>query len=285
MRNGRTLSFWAILITVAFALTALGSGDAEAKRKKRKKRKKAQVVHKIDQRALGELMGPFKFGMSKKKVTNILASEIKKRYDAQIKDTNDVYAQDKLRRKQQKELARISKSYTQFKGKKTGWDVSIIDDQFGHKTDESMLVYWENVDGKDQRRFFFFHDGQLYKMFVALNSSMLKDDQRTFDYFKTIMVGRYGKGSVVEENGKRVALEWRTRKYHVKAIDKLEFYGSFCLMVADPAREKTLIALRAAGKPDKKSSPIIDTMLEKDDGSSDPSLDENAAAVRKATGK
>lgn len=283
MGNGRTRSFWAIVVALAFAFSALGAGDAEAKRKKRrKKRKKAHVVHKINQKALGELMGPFKFGMSKKKVVKILAGEIKKRYDEKIKDTSDVYAQDKLRRNQKKELKRITKSYTEFKGKKTGWDVSIIDDQFDHKTDESMLVYWENVDGKDQRRFFFFHDGQLYKMFIALNSSMLKNEQQNFDYFRDIMANRYGQGSVIKERGKAVAVEWNSRKYHVKAINKLEFYGSFCLMVADPEREKTLVALREANKSERKKSSIINSMVEKD-GADDPSLDDNKAAIKKVT--
>ena len=96
---------------------------------------------------------------------------------------------------------------------------------------------------------------------------------------------RYGKGSVVKKRGKAVAMEWNSRKYHVRAIDKLEFYGSFCLTVADPTREKTLVALRESVKVEKKRSGIIDSMIEKDDGSEDPSLDENASAINKATGK
>ncbi len=277
----RRLSTWALL--AAFSLVALGSGDALAKGKKKKGPKKPAVVTKIDQRALGELMGEFTFGMQRKKVASILAKSIKERYREQIEATTDVYKQDKLRRDEKKEIAAIDKDFVEFTGKKTGWDVSIIDDQFGHNTSESMLVYWENVEGKDQRRFFFFHDGKLYKMFVALSSSMLKDEQRNFDFFKEIMQKRYGQGALVTETRKGaevpVALEWQTPKYHVKAIDKLEFYGSFCLMVADPKAEKVVAAAReSTAKPGKNDS-VMRAVVTTPDDNEDPSLDSNSGAV------
>lgn len=284
----RRRNLWIALFAVFFALTTMSAGDAEARRKRRKRKKKAAAA-KINVRALGELMGPFKFGMSKEQVLKILAKQIAERYKEKIAATTDVYEQDKLRRARKKEIARIKRSYTEFTGKKTGWDVSIIDDQFAHNTSESMMVFWENEpgSGKDQRRFFFFHDGRLYKMFIALNSSMLKDQQRSFAYFQNLMERRYGPGKVEFKTDRKgvespVAIDWHTRKYHVKAIDKLSFYGSFVLVIGDPDTEALVAEARDANRKPKKSNAILDAVVADDDDEL-PSLESGKAAVESIT--
>lgn len=273
---------WISLLALAFALTAVSPGDADARRKRGKKKPAAA---KVNVAALGELMGPFKFGMTQKQVLKVLAKEIGKRYREKIAETTDVYQQDKLRRERAAEIKRIKSSYTEFTGKKTGWDVSIVDDQFAHRTGESMMVYWENEpgSGKDQRRFFFFHDGRLYKMFISLNSAMLKDSQKSFAYFQNLMERRYGPAEVKyatdatgTESPER--LDWRARKYHVQAIDKLSFYGSFVLVIADPGTEKLVAEARALKRRPKKSNAIVDSVLEGEDDAP-PSIDNGKSAV------
>jgi hypothetical protein len=270
----------------AFATLLTGEADAAKKKKKRRPAAKAKVTHKIDAKALGELMGPYKFGMSKKQILGILNHQITDRYKEKISATTDVYMQDKLRRKKAAELARIKKSFIEFKGNKSGWDVSIIDDQFAHNTDESMMVHWENSPdtGRDQRRFFFFQDGRLYKMFVALNTSQLKNDQRKFSFFQSLMEARYGKGSVVVSKDldgveRPTAIEWNSKTHHVMAIDKLAFYGSFCLMVADPGREEHLASLRKASAPVKKQNSVLKSVMSDEKEDDTPGLNDNKAAV------
>jgi hypothetical protein len=285
-RSGFRLALCAL--AGAFALGSVLSGTALAAKKKSKAKAKAKAAptaqFKGDAKALGELMGPFKFGMSSKDILGILSKQIGEKYKDKIAGTTDVYAQDKLRRDRQAELDRIKKSYTDFKGTKTGWDVSIIDDQFAHNTDESMMVYWENdaESHKDQRRFFFFHDGRLYKMLIALNSSNLKNEQRTFDYFRGLMEARYGKGSVrsakdADGVDRPVALEWRSKSHHVSALDKLAFYGSFVLVVADPAQESTLAEIRTQNARPKAKNTALETVLEKK-GDDQLGLDDNKSA-------
>jgi hypothetical protein len=256
-----------------FALGSL-SADALAGKKKSKAKPKAAATaaFKGDAKALGELMGPYKFGMTSKDILGILSKQIGDRYKEKIAATTDVYQQDKLRRDRQAELDRIKKSFVEFKGSKTGWDVSIIDDQFAHNTDESMMVHWENdpASGRDQRRFFFFHDGRLYKMLIALNSSQLKNEQRTFDYFRGLMEARYGKGSVksakdIDGVDRPIGLDWRSKSHHVSALDKLAFYGSFVLVVADPGQESTLASIRQQNAKPKSKNAALQTVLEKDD--------------------
>jgi hypothetical protein len=285
-RSGFRLALCALV--GAFALGSVLSGTALAGKKKSKAKPKAKAAptaqFKGDAKALGELMGPFKFGMSSRDILGILSKQIGDKYKDKIAATTDVYAQDKLRRDRQAELDRIKKSQTEFKGTKTGWDVSIIDDQFAHNTDESMMVYWENdaESHKDQRRFFFFHDGRLYKMLIALNSSNLKNEQRTFDYFRGLMEARYGKGSVrtakdADGVDRPVALEWRSKSHHVSALDKLAFYGSFVLVVADPGQEATLAEIRTQNAKPKAKSTALETVLEKK-GEDQLGLDDNKSA-------
>ena len=271
-RSGFRLA--ACALVGAFALGSL-VGDAGAGKKKSKSKAKAKATataaFKGDAKALAELMGPYKFGMTSKDILGVLSKQIGDRYKEKIAGTTDVYQQDKLRRDRQAELDRIKKSFVEFKGAKTGWDVSIIDDQFAHNTDESMMVHWENAPetGRDQRRFFFFHDGRLYKMLVALNSSQLKNEQRTFDYFRGLMETRYGKGSVkmakdIDGVDRPSGLEWRSKSHHVSALDKLAFYGSFVLVVADPGQEATLVSIRQSSAKPKTKNTALQTALEKD---------------------
>jgi hypothetical protein len=272
---------------VLAAFIGLSGLQAEADAAPKKKRPAKVTYQKVDAKAIGELMGPYKFGMTSKEVMQVLGKQIDEKYADRIKASQDVYLQDKLRRDKQGELDRIKKTFTSFKGEKTGWDVSIIDDQFAHNTGESMLIFWENEagSGKDQRRFFFFQDGKLYKMFIALNSGMLKGEQRTFAYFQSIMEKRYGAGKVVtakDRSGveRQVSIDWRTPDYHVRAIDKLEFHGSFCLVIADPSVENRVDEMRAANRPPPKKNQVIDAVI-RGDGKEpdDPALDENKGAV------
>jgi hypothetical protein len=284
-RSGFRLA--ACALVGAFALGSL-VGDAAAGKKKSKSKAKAKATptaaFKGDAKALAELMGPYKFGMTSKDILGVLSKQIGDRYKEKIAGTTDVYQQDKLRRDRQAELDRIKKSFVEFKGAKTGWDVSIIDDQFAHNTDESMMVHWENAPetGRDQRRFFFFHDGRLYKMLVALNSSQLKNEQRTFDYFRGLMETRYGKGSVkmakdIDGVDRPSGLEWRSKNHHVSALDKLAFYGSFVLVVADPGQEATLVSIRQSSAKPKTKNTALQTALEKD-GDDPIGLEDNKAS-------
>jgi hypothetical protein len=270
------------LLACALALSAatadaLAGGDGKGKQPK-------QVGAKLSERALGELMGPYKFGMDKQDVLRVLSAKINERYKDRIAGTADVYAQDKLRRDRQGEFDRIKKSYVEFLGKKTGWDVSIVDDQFAHETGEAMMVHWENApeSGRDQRRFFFFHKGRLYKMFIALNSAQLKDEQKNFTYFQGLMEQRYGAGKVNTEKG---YIEWKSPAYRVLALDRLSFYGSFCLVISDPQEDAQLVSIRESHKKQKPENKVIKSVMEKDAKDGTPGLEDNRAAVEGVVGK
>jgi len=223
---------------------------------------------------LADLFGGFKFGMSKDEVVAVLSKQLDESYEEKIKATTDIPTQDRLRKEKKAELARVNASYTKFEGKRTGWDVSIIEEELAHNTGESMLERWENQGGKNQRRFFFFYDGKLYKMFISLDVSVLPEDKKNFETFKAVMTGQYGPGDVEADR-----ITWRTPEFHARAIDKLKAYDALGLVVEDPRVAKELVAIRESKAPPKKeTSPVIKAVIDTD-GTDKPDVKSNSNAI------
>src|SRR4051812_22315615 len=92
---------------------AEGSGKkpAAAKDAKKAKPRKLTAVSKEHKKALAELYGGFKFGMTKDEVIAVFSKQLDERYDENIKATTDITAQDRLRREKRTEVNRLQQSY------------------------------------------------------------------------------------------------------------------------------------------------------------------------------
>jgi hypothetical protein len=234
--------------------------------------KKIPPVSAEAKKKLAANMQSYKFGMAKEEVIANLTKSINEQYEEKIKATTDMMTQDRLRKERKAEITRIEKSYLTFDGKKGGWDVSIVEEEFAHNTGESMLEKWEKEDGKNNRRFFFFHEGKLYKMFIQLDVSILPEDKRNFETFKGVMTASYGGGDVETDR-----ITWRTPEFEVRAIDKLKSYGAVALVIEDPRIKKDLVAIREAKAPPKKeTNPVIKAIVDTD-GTSKPDVKNNTA--------
>ncbi len=272
------------VLAIATSFVTISAGDATARRKKRRKKAKVVKAIKVNEKALSALKGPFKFGMSPKQVIKKIRQQVREATADKIRGTSDVYQQDKLRKDARDKVRRVTKSYLKFKGQRTGWDVSIIDDQFRHKTRESMLVYWENNQGKDQRRFFFFHNRRLYKMFIQLNTASLGLKRESFAFFQRVVEKRFGPGKVgfrTDSDGAQFPnrIEWVSPRIHAMALDKLSFYGAFCLSIAKTPVELELAKLRKdKAPPPKKANAVIKAVVSS--GNDDPDIDDNAGVVK-----
>ncbi|MBA3397270.1 MAG: hypothetical protein H0T89_31880 [Deltaproteobacteria bacterium] len=261
-----TLALGASFTSVAFAKTEK-KAPAKTKAKATAKKPKAPPPKKLvapptaeKKKELAKLFNDFKFGQDKDEVIKILGKQVEDTYEERIKATTDMSTQDRLRAERKKELARIRASFTSFEGKRTGWDVSIIEEEFAHNTGEAMLERWENQNGKNQRRFFFFHEGKLYKMFVSLDVSILPEDKQNFETFKSVMQSSYGPGNVEPDR-----IIWKTPEFEVRAVDKLKAYGTLALVIENPKVTKELVAIREAKAPPKKeTSAVIKAVLDTD---------------------
>jgi len=286
MLRARMISYLlAAALGAGVVMTAVPTeADAKAKVKKKKApRKKVVKSAKLtaeQKKAREELMGPFKWGMSKDEVIAALSKQLDERYAELIKETQDVYKQDQLRKEKAKEIKRVKKSYVAFEGQKSGWDVSIIDEQFKHGTDESMLEYWENTGGKNQRRFFFFQGGELYRMFVQIDTTQFDPEQQTYEFFSGLMRAKFGDDAVDPEVTYAKA---PNGVVYVHTMDKTRFYDAFCLIVLDPGRAKHTDAVRKERiKEVKEENSIVKAI--QDDGKDSPSLDSNKDAVQGVIG-
>lgn len=270
---------------LGLAAPALAQGDAKklparkpaaapavAKKPKPRKLTAMSAQHK---KALAELYGGFKFGMTKDEVIAVFSKQLDERYDEKIKATTDITAQDRLRRDKRNEVNRLQSSYISFEtAKPSPWDVSIVEDEFAHNTGEAMLERWENQGGKNQRRFFFFSDGRLWKMFVSLDVSILSEDKKTFAAFRSVMEAKYGAGDV--EDGK---ITWRSEAFDVRAVDKLKSYDALALVIEDPHVRGLVDATREAKAPPRRETNSVIKAVIDADHTDHPDVKSNNNAV------
>jgi hypothetical protein len=290
MRRFRSALLFAALVGFGLASPAALAADGKTKpvaTKKAKKKaapapKKAApppMVSATHKKALAEKFAGFKFGMTKDEVLGVLQKQINEGFEEKIKATTDVSMQDRLRRDKKAELNRTARTYVDFNGKKTGWDVSIIEYEFAHNTGESMMERWENDGGKNQRRFFFFYNQRLWKMFISLDVSMIPEDKRNFETFRGVMENQYGKGAI---DGGTIA--WRAGEFDVRAVDRLKDYGALGLVLEDPSVRREVVALRETKAPPPKETPAVIKAVIDPEGKDKPDVKSNTGAVEAVIG-
>jgi hypothetical protein len=287
MRRIRSALLLSVLFGLAVPTVAMGQAKKAAPAKKAPAKAKAPakpapppkkvvvpMVGAEQKKALVEKLAGFKFGMTKAEILAVLQKQINERYEEKIKATTDVAQQDRFRKDKKADLARVSQTFVKFDGKSTGWDVSIIEGEFAHNTNESLMERWENDGGKNNRRFFFFYNDRLWKQFISLDVSMIPEEKRNFDTFKAVMEGQYGKGAV--EGG---TIAWRAGEFDARAVDKLKDYGALGLALEDASVKGEIVALRVSKAPPKKDTPAVIKAVLDSDGKDKPDVKSNAGAV------
>jgi hypothetical protein len=237
------------------------AAKAPAAKETKKAPKKSVPVSAEHKKALAELYGGFKFGMTKDEVIAVFSKQLDQRYDEKIKATTDVAAQDKARQEKNAEVRRLQQSFVAFDTTKPSpWDVSIVEGEFAHMTNEAMLERWENQGGKNQRRFFFFYNDRLWKMYISLDVSILPEDKKNFATFENVMTAKYGPGDLDADGG---VITWNAGEFDVRAVDKLKTYDALALVIEDPHVKKDVEDVRVAKAPPKQdTNPIIKAVVD-----------------------
>ena len=279
-----------ILLTTLLGLgLGVGATPALAQAKKAPAAKKAPVAKKAaapvkkaappvtpeNKKKMQDRLAGFKFGMTKDEVLATLEKQVAEKYDDRLKATTDVAQQDRIRKEKRSEIGRVKSTYVSFEmNKPSPWDVSIVEEEFVHGTNEAMMERWENDGGKNNRRFFFFHEGKLWKMFIQLDVSILPEDKKNFETFSAVMVGQFGPGAVEGS-----IITWTTPDLEVRAIDKLKTYDAIGLSLEDPVVKKPLLALRVTKAPPKKETNSIIKAVLDTDKTDKPDVKANSNAV------
>lgn len=264
MHRLRPLTFAAALgLAAAVAAPAALAGPRPVRIADTKKPapKKAIAVSAEHRKALAKLLVNYKFGMTRDEVIAVFSKELDEQYDGKIKAAGDAHEQDLVRRDKKTEVNRLQQSYVSFDdAKPSPWDVSIVDAEFRHNTGEAMLERWEKQGNLNQRRFFFFFNGKLWKMFISLDLSILPEEQRNFAAFAEKMERAYGPGEV-ESN----RILWRTADFEARAIDKLKSYGMLALVIEDSSVRRQVDATREAKAPPRhEGNGVIRAVIDKD---------------------
>ena len=246
----------AMALSIGFASSPADAGGKKAAKTAAKKApaaKKVPSLSEVNKKKLLERMAGLKFGMSKDEVLAQITKSLDEAYEEKIKATTDIRTKDRLRAEKKAEVARVKSTYVTFEqNKPSPWDVSIIEGEFGHGTEEAVMERWINSNGKNERQFFFFYQGKLWKTFISLDVSIIPEDKRNFETFQSVMQNQYGPALV--EPG---VLTWQASEFKSRAIDKLKAYDAIGLTLENPSVDKELVALREAKAPPKKEASSI----------------------------
>jgi hypothetical protein len=233
---------------------------------------------------INEFKAEFKWGMTPQAVLEKLNAKIDANYkDRVIKAGVDPRKQDQIRGEIKSEKDRVARSVVKFDGKKGGWDVSIIDEEFVQNNGESMLTYKE----PKSTRYFFFAGDSLYKMFVAFDKDVVAG--KSFPEFGEMMQAKYGKAQAVYRDvalhgvKSKVldAFQWRSAEGDgLRLVDRSKFYDVYCLVIYDHSVEERQVEVRRSNAEKAPKGSFVDSVIEK---SSD--RDENDNVVDRITGK
>jgi len=229
--------------------------------------------------------GVFTWGMNPDDVFAKAKSGIEARYQERIDAARaDPGKQQRIRDERDKEVKAVKSSFTKFEGQKTGWDVSIIGNEFMQNNGEAVLQVKEDVW---TRYFFFFEDG-LYKMFLAFNKDVIGD--KSFRDFGKEMAAKYGTPREVYKDEKQKGgmkrsldhFEWApSGNDSLKLVDRSEFYGVFCLILANHSVNENVLAKRKVTNPETTHSDALVEAVVNDKGSAQ---DSNEDIIDRVTG-
>jgi len=229
--------------------------------------------------------GVFKWNMSPEEVLGLVREAIQKKYQPRIEGSaQDPGKQQRIRDEMEKELATIKKSYTKFEGQKTGLDVSIVGPEFQQNTGEAVLVAKEDI----WTRYFFFFENGLYKMFLAFNKDAIEG--KSFRDFGRGMEAKYGHAKEVYRDEKVMGgikhildhYEWSAGGDKLRLIDRSEFYGVYCLVLADAQTQERANEKRKVVNPDQ---PTGDALVEAVTAKDSNDRDANDNIIDRITGK
>jgi hypothetical protein len=265
---------------IAIVVCAVFTGAAAQKKRRGKRGKKSRVPTSAQ---ISPALGDLKWGMGEKDLLKVLIGKVKERYRPLIAKTTDGIEDDRLRTREQADIAKIRESFVRFDGKSTGWDLGYLKDEFSHNNGESMYV----VKDSNSQNFYFFINNRLWKWYKAFDIEEFEG--KSFDEFSAAAQRKFGKakdvtGELVKGAEKRRWLEWQDKTTRLRAIDQTAFFGFYCLVFEEKKTVNRLGSLRTNVPRRKKAShTMIDAVTSDKDMAAHP--DESPDIVDRITGK
>ena len=145
-------------------------------------------------------------------------------------------------------------NYVTFTGQRTGYEVSLLKDDFAHNNSETMLKYEEGA----RQRFYFFRYDKLWKIMVVYPSAGVGV---TFKEFIDQIRSKYGRPKKINwetpYGGSRMMVEaiWQDAETQLALEDKSSFYGRFVMRFLSVAEGKEIQGIHSKKRSAKKVSP------------------------------
>ncbi|MCA9717966.1 MAG: hypothetical protein H6713_23160 [Myxococcales bacterium] len=221
----------------------------------------------------------YKWGMTPEDVIAVLAKDIDKEYKKRQKKANDPMSQDRLRAWKKEQLSELKKGHIKFtSSSRHKWGVSLIQFDFEDDNGEEMVWTRDNT----LRKFFFFKDGELWKIVYAFNVEKWpgQDYEKVVEgSFKTWFGINPESKLKTDPKDARPLLryyEWKAEDTsRIRSFDQSPVHGVFVLSVVNGTAEDQIgERLPNIGVEEKFSSDVGDVLT-----GSDVKYDENGNIV------
>ncbi len=262
-----------------------GKKVAKAKCPKGKKGKKCRAQAKksggpipMTEEIEGQMEG-IPWGMHYKAVMANFVKRINKEYEEDLKNANGAVEEYKVRTKINREISKLKKSYVEFNGQRTGYEGAVLEGEFTHNNNESMLEW----DAGKFVEYLFFFNGRFWKRLRTFRKEALKIPD--FQSYVSTLERKFGEGrKATNSEGELVEVRWQDDDTYMTAKDKSHFYGVFCLYFIAQVAEDNLARLRPnQDRDDGSVKKGVSTMVESVTGGN--LADHNSSVIDGYTGE
>lgn len=190
--------------------------------------------------------------------------QVEARYDKRLDGVRDALTIDRILREKKAELAAVDKALVSFRGQRTGFEASIIAEEFVPSQGESVL----RIDDDKAQRYYFFADDSLYKIVVAYNTSVSR--QVPFVEFVKQVSAKYGRPVdqtwTTPAGGSRTLKSalWNDEITRLTVEDRSSFFGTFVMKFVakgDGEAKEARHAEVQKNKPSVAASGFADSMM------------------------
>jgi hypothetical protein len=240
----------------AFALsTALSTTLSLQQAHARRPRPKPQLT-------ITKALQQLTWGMNHNELIKFLEGGIAERYQKLVAGARDAVEVQGLREREKKEKKELREAYVSFSGQRTGYEVTLLKDDFAHNNSETML---RSDEGSVQRYYFFRYD-KLWKLMVVYPSS----DEAGFQRLVNQVKGHYGRPQKTNwetpYGGARRLVEaiWQDAKTQMTLEDKSALYSRFVMRFVSLEAGQEIQALHEQKREQKAQAKTRPTTLDVD---------------------
>lgn len=241
----------------------------------------ALAPHAHAQGALSEELGGLSWGASMEEVLTVKRDEIMEAYRTEIAGLRDPIEIDRLRRVADAEFTTIEESVRVFDQARTGYEVSVIQDEVTGASGQSMLSVREDWS----THYYVFQDDALVKLVVTYDQASLNflGFEAFVERLEAVFGGPESTDWRVDDIGVRhmTRATWEDDDTRVRVEDKSRMFASYLLVYSDAAHvdpERVDPGTVSAGNR-PTTSRNIGSLIRRMDEDADAGTRDNSAVV------